>query len=419
MTASYATRRTCYVPHATRRAKGFAVPAGKAAGVLTWPVRDYDGDLVEPAGCRWADPLTVNWEHSVPVGRGEVVLKALPGDGGSLVTVPVGTTTFAACDADLAGLDLTRRDRHGRAVGRWAPRECRECADDVAPLVLKGVLDGLSAEFTPLEYDAGRRHHVTGRPVMHVRAWELHGWAHCRDPRNDYARLFLDKGFAPRSDTVRKAFGLPARHAVTASVPRSLKAMNDDEMDPTAADPAMAPPADLEPPAPAGPPPVPHEITMFADGAQALVDLADQYDAMQTLDDKTRNLARKIAGQLRKLASLKADHADALQAKLDGDPVPEGEGDDVPADDAPPEDEGADEYGDDEDDGPVEKSFGPTRDSRGYVILKAAYRPRRWKSSEVRDVPAAPRPGTVTMTVAEFKRLQDAFDKLKPAAAKR
>jgi len=141
-----------------------AGPKVSPEAVLTYPIRDLQGDVVEPGGIDWTEFNTlngrlVNVEHGPYIGRAEVEYKSLPildankqpDERLGMIRLPVGVTTFFKSAAD-AGRDaelLRKYDGRGRVVGLYSPDECAEYAEQTYPLVMDGTLSGTSLEFRP------------------------------------------------------------------------------------------------------------------------------------------------------------------------------------------------------------------------------------------------------------------------------
>lgn len=100
-----------------------AGPKVSPEAVLTYPIRDLQGDVVEPGGIDWTEFNTlngrlVNVEHGPYVGRAEVEYKSLPildankrpDERLGMIRLPVGVTTFfkSAADAGSADPDILR-----------------------------------------------------------------------------------------------------------------------------------------------------------------------------------------------------------------------------------------------------------------------------------------------------------------------
>lgn len=153
---------------------------GRPVALLTYPGEDADGDLVNPAGGLWEDrPYLVNVEHLCPVGTAAVALrtlKSLPGH-----VLPVGTTTFGTTEAFFRGLPL----------GGYSPAQCVDEAAGTAVLVRKGVMTGVSLEFTPIQFKSRGKSPRWDRPAYDVATWEPLAYAHCVQPVQHHARLLL------------------------------------------------------------------------------------------------------------------------------------------------------------------------------------------------------------------------------------
>lgn len=196
------------------------------AAVLVYPGQDQQGDVVEPDGGDWRpferNGCLVNFEHGPHIGFGEVTLQTIPvpvrRDDGTvadeLTPVPVGVTTFFQKAADLRGQTLPRRDTRGNVIGTYTADECLRTAEQVAPLVANGVLNGVSVEFRPSgpkgqAYDEIGHSPLLDRPACHFKEWFGLGWAAaCHMPVNDNARYLpytprLDEPLALRAE---KAF---------------------------------------------------------------------------------------------------------------------------------------------------------------------------------------------------------------------
>lgn len=153
---------------------------GRPVYLLTYPAEDADGDLVRPEGGRWAGPVLVNVEHACPVGTAAVALRTLKSLPGRLL--PVGTTTFGFHEDAYRGL----------ALGGYSPAQCVDEAHSTATLVAKGVMDGVSAEFTPTVFKSrGFKSPRWDRPAYDVDEWDLLALAHCSQPVQHHARLLV------------------------------------------------------------------------------------------------------------------------------------------------------------------------------------------------------------------------------------
>ena len=141
-----------------------AGPRVSPEAVLTYPIKDLQGDVVEPGGIDWTEFNTVNGrlvnvEHGPYIGRAEVEYKSLPildankvpDERLGMIRLPVGVTTFFKSAADAAkDAELLRKyDGRGRQVGLYSPDECYQYAEQTYPLVMDGTLSGTSLEFRP------------------------------------------------------------------------------------------------------------------------------------------------------------------------------------------------------------------------------------------------------------------------------
>lgn len=129
--------------------------------VLTYPVRDLQGDVLDPSGLDLSEfndtyERLSNFEHGAYIGTTQVEFKSLPvlnaerqpDERLGLISLPVGVTTFFESAADAKRHTLRRFDGNGRVVGVYSPDECARLADQVRPLV-PGVFGGVSLEFRP------------------------------------------------------------------------------------------------------------------------------------------------------------------------------------------------------------------------------------------------------------------------------
>lgn len=387
-------------------------------GVLIYPGRDLQGDELDPEGGRYElferNGRTANLEHGPHVGTGEIVMKAIPVNG-ELVNVPVATTTFFKSINDARNVPLPKYDQRGNVVGRYTADECLAYAEQTAPLVLAGDLDGLSVEFRPngpTSYKSlGAHPMLPNRDACQFHDYHVLHYAHCNQPVNNNARLLLDDDVLPRAekafklvfespgtlDLIRKSFRPLAeafRDSRKVVVPvkttpnRLVKAdMPADPMAaPMPADPAMG--GDMAEPSAA--PPV--SVATATDAAQAILDaMANAESAVSASDNPAAKKAiLGLVDAARKHAAKFQAFADKLAAQLETN-------DDTPIDaeaDAPE----------------------PEMDESGMIQSKAfpAYipAPRRLKKSDVRPpVPrkAAPKgddPAEVAAVKAELEALK-------------
>lgn len=174
-----------------------AGPKVSPEAVLTYPIRDLQGDVVEPGGIDWTEFNTVNGrlvnvEHGPYVGRAEVEYKSLPildankqpDERLGMIRLPVGVTTFFKSSAD-AGRDaelLRKYDGRDRVVGLYSPDECAEYAEQTYPLVMDGTLSGTSLEFRPngpegVAFKSLGKSPMLDRPAYHFYSTDAIGFA--------------------------------------------------------------------------------------------------------------------------------------------------------------------------------------------------------------------------------------------------
>lgn len=413
--------------------------------VLTYPGYDLVGDWVRPDGGDWSqyprNPI-VNFNHTVPVGRGSVELARVPYQG-SEVLAPVGTTRWFGSRADLAGIDLKG----------FSPRRCLDAARQIRAAVEADAVTGVSLEFTPAGpegvafWGTGEWSELEGRKALHFERWTGLGWAHAPHPVNPNARTLVPDGEA-------KAFA-PA-HAIPSEVyERCERIARDGRLNGRALDPVVlkafagfapartsarvdgTPPTNPNPRRKAMPDPMDYEMP-----ADPGVDAQDPgaapdddtphtartaYDCVQQCADAVamlRDALRKSEHmQARKKLTGMADQMEAILAKMaaTGDMVVDhvsGQGDDdgneddsdagaevddevtdeAPDETADAEPAGDEDEDDEDDDDDKAPPFGKalTRDADGFVLFrKSAYKaPRsaefvRFKASQVRPVEKA------------------------------
>lgn len=383
-----------------------AVRPGVVQAVLTWPCPDIEGDVVEPSGCDFAPfeatGRVVDWTHTIPVGRGAVRKAVIDGH-----TVPVGTTTFFASDADVHGIDLSRRDHLGRFSGRkYTVAECRKAADDVRQLVEADEATGVSLEFT-LRKGYFRRLADTGpagRPPLHVSRCDVHRYAHAYSPVNPNARTLLPERFAKAvriAETGRLPGGAPLSPHVLDTLrlfkafPRSplvvggwvggddarRKAMDDEAalMD--------APPTDDMPPADDAPDTTPTAQAAYT-LAQGLSDLSAAVSDLLTKGEhvKGRKAVKKLLAKLDGLAAEASAAAEMVEADTaDGDDGPEPDGDEGEDTDVYDDADG-DEEREPADEPPAEPEPLKTA-ADGLLVTKSGFRPLRFRLSDLKPVP--------------------------------
>lgn len=382
-----------------------AVRPGVVQAVLTWPCPDIEGDVVDPAGCDFAPfeatGRVVDWTHTIPVGRGTVRKAVIDGH-----TVPVGTTTFFASDADVHGIDLSRRDHLGRFSGRkYTVAECRRAADDVRQLVEADEATGVSLEFT-LKKGHFRKLADTGpagRPPLHVSRCDVHRYAHAYTPVNPNARTLLPERFGKAirlAETGRLPGGAPLSPHVLDTLrifkafPRSplvvggwvggddarRKAMDDEAalMD--------APPTDEPLPADDAPDTTPTAQAAYT-LAQGLSDLATAVSDLLTKGEhvKGRKAVKKLLAKLDGLAAEAAAAAEMVEADTADPDADEPDGDEG-ADTDVYDDAGDDEEREPADEPPAEPE--PLKKAAdGQLVTKSGFKPLRFRLSDLKPVP--------------------------------
>lgn len=377
--------------------KAYAEPSPEA--ILVYPGPDLQGDVIEPEGGDWGEferlGRLVNYEHGPHIGTGEIAYKSIPLEDGTEAVVPVGTPTFFTKAADVRGLRLPRYDERGNVVGRYTADECLRYAEQVAPLVYDGTLNGVSVEFRPaglegVTHKSRGKSEMLSRDAYHFYRWNGLGYAAaCHQPVNNNARYFIEDGAnyargekafklvfedaGKTLDLVRKSFRPLAelfRDTRRKVVPvRITKADPVDEMPPDMGAGDMAPPVDDGMgDAPAMPPPT---VQASIDYPQAVRDARAAAESLlassEALGEKKKILAEmdKIDACLNKIQAI----GEALAGKLKtGDDSPT----EVP-DDAPE----------------------PETDESGTIVSKAFPRyipaPRRLRKGDARPVARKPK----------------------------
>ena len=166
--------------------------------VLTYPVRDLQGDVLEPAGLDLWEFDNVyerlsNFEHGAYIGTTAVEFKSLPvlnaervpDERLGVISLPVGVTTFFESAADAGRHTLRRFDTAGRVVGTYSADECARLADQVRPLV-PGVFGGVSLEFRPdgpegVAFKSLGKSPMLDRPAYHFTKTKMIGLASACD----------------------------------------------------------------------------------------------------------------------------------------------------------------------------------------------------------------------------------------------
>jgi len=218
----FAPTVAAFAPQFGRVTKSAAVQADghtTPPAVLTYPVRDRQGDVVEPGGLDLWEFENVyerlsNFEHGPYIGTTQVEFKSMPRLNGQgqpdeslgLIALPVGVTTFFEGARDAARHTLRRFDHNGNVTGAYTADECAKLADHLRPLV-PGVYGGVSLEFRPdgpegVAYKSlGPHPLLKGRPALHFFKSKMIGLASaCDIPVNQFA------GYCPPdSETLARA----------------------------------------------------------------------------------------------------------------------------------------------------------------------------------------------------------------------
>lgn len=400
--------------------------------LITYPVRDLQGDVVDPGGIDWADfnsvhERRVNLEHGPYIGTAEVSYKSVPrlnAEGApdeslGLIALPFGTTSFYESLADVRNHSaLPKYDARGTLIGRYTADECLAHAEQTAPLVADGTLSGVSLEFTPNGTEGAAYKSLGASPLLKhrdayhfFRTRALGYAAACELPVNKFAGYVRasDETLAkaekalrvcddPRTlDFVRKSLTPLAsllernpinrtttpvrRDPVSKPNARQVKAGETGQYDETAPPPADAPidtPVDQPPPDDSG---VTATAAAAFNAAQGLLDLCamvrDQVAKGEHVKGKKKLLA--ICDSLEKDAADCKAVGDMVTADVGGDSAEESESAEEPA--AP----------DTDDDGAiVDKSFGGFRPRR--FVKAAPYTLKHLKhAAKVSEPPAGMR----------------------------
>ena len=407
-----------------------APQSGPVPAVLTYPIPDYAGDEIRPGGGDWSDcgrysgmvgVSRVNWTHDIPVGIGNVTLKALT-LGGQTHPVDYGQTTFFRTEADLKGVDLTERQPVTyKAIGTYKTKSVLTAAEQVERLVRDDVATGVSIEFKAAGpkgqafWDLDAYSELERRQCRHYEDWVGLAYAHALQPVNPGARTLLTSdvehmgkaitiaesgrlGSAPLCE-VMKAFrplANLARPNNRISVRVENKAMDDFDAPPggTVAQDEETP-VETDGPTPA--------VKTCLEGAQMLLDLKDQLNASigQSEHKKARKYIAKIIAELEATAEEMSAMGEKVRAELD-------DSEDDPDPDAPPMDDDAEL-----DDDIEEKAFAPLeRDADGYIVCKSFpnWKPQRARFENLSDIK------TETVSEAEAKSVLAELDREKRRA---
>ena len=440
--------RRLYAPVVPAQAGGLSrvVKANGAArvspeAVLTYPVRDLQGDVVEPGGIDWADfeglyERLVNLEHGPYVGTADVTYKSLPviGKDGKpdeslgVIALPVGVTTFFDSARDAGRHTLRKFDAAGNVAGVWGADECARYAEQTYPLVADGTLSGVSLEFQPagpenVAYKSlGRSPNLPRNAYHFFRTRALGYAAACELPVNPVA------GYAPASpdvlakaeralkaierpgtlDLIRKSLsplasllnppsgrvtvGVSRGTPVTKTKPTPKRVVKADEFEEADAAPMAEPMPDgpVEAPPASDMKPTPAALFQLAQG---LMDLCDQADAMGEAGEHVKGLKllKKHCEALKNMAAkVKAD-AETVAADVGGGEM----ADDYETPDEP-------EAVETDDEGVmVSKSFGGWRPERA-VFKKAA----PWTAHQLKKAKPAVPAGKAIVDADYLKQLE-------------
>ncbi len=396
--------------------KGFGTAANiSPPAILTFPMPDYEGDIIHADGGEWIERPIVDFDHGIPVGVAAkaIVLKSLK-IGNDTFNVPIGQTRFFEKEADLNGIELVSRDAYGKILERHTPREVLNMASQCARLVNDGVVPGVSVELEPIESRRLGKSLLRGRngSAYEFIRWKGVGWAHTPKPVNANAMTVIeDKVFkALDSNTLDPRI----RKSLSASFPRSRRtvvkgnyeptpepqAMNDEEMpDEMNGD---GEPMDQPEEMPGNDMPTPAVKAMY-DGAQSLLDLCAMIESQMQQSEHlpARKYATKVCADLKKTADEVQAMGDKIAKELSGEVYDEEEPD-------------GDEDGEDTDsDGDGEPVDAVETDDDGTIINKSFpnYKPRRFKVSDLGPaVKKSQRKNTVEVDADEYKRMLRIID---------
>lgn len=392
--------------------------------VLTWHVKDLEGEIIRPEGVRVkAEPFSypVDWTHGVYVGKGFASHKSVrdAAAGADVWRIaPVGRTHFFQTEADVT-FD----------TGRYSRSECVDAGCQSWELYKAGLADGVSIEVEPIsKVLLGKSLAKGGQPAYRYDDSILRGWAHTLNGGQvqPWAQTILEKALevgrsgklpsgAAMLPTIRKAFdSLLAAHPRPASVtvPRTVEKGMPPDMEPDTAPPmddaATAPPVEEPEAGPTG--------TATSKAAYTLTQaISDAVAAVrEMLKDGEHPKGKAKLGKL--LESLEAD---AEEASAIGDMVASDVGGPDGDPETPDEEEAKDADSPDSDveesdDEKTEKALKivPVKKSLdGGIITATGYAPRRFSFRDVKDVTKAAAtqeitdPETTSELAREFQRL--------------
>jgi len=346
--------------------------------VLTYPVRDLQGDVLEPAGLDLWEFENVyerlsNFEHGAYIGTTAVEFKSLPvlnaervpDERLGVISLPVGVTTFFESAADAGRHTLRRFDTSGRVVGTYSADECARLADQVRPLV-PNVFGGVSLEFRPdgpegVAFKSLGKSPMLDRPAYHFTKTKMIGLASACDlPVNPVAGYSVaDEATIARAEKALRLCERPSTLDVIRKSLRPLTALlkppsgrvtapvrRDPQMSRTATPPRRVTKAEMyeDDPMAVGPSEVMEEVDVMRDedmgddmpataaaamqGAQGAADLCNMIRDMAKKGEhvKGRKKLSAICDQLDKLAAEYQAVADMVLADVgDGEAMEETE----------------------------------------------------------------------------------------------
>lgn len=295
------------------------------SAVLTWPLKDHAGDIVDPAGLDFArhqaDPW-VDLEHTGErCGWARKSLAAAGGsyavryqdvdlDGGTF-SLPIGTTYFDPKD---------------------------KLSSQVFALVERDALPGVSLEFVPWRgfYKSLGRSPLEDRDAYEFRRVSVLRWTHCARPVNAGALTIAKGQTAPDPllsilsanrvgseqlhPVILKALKhhLPEKRTTVRVEKKAMHDWNDGGAEPTvyddaAADAGLTEDADGAPEAPAT-----NGVTALYDAAQTILDACEALDAAHANSDSPELIkaSRALCDQAKKVAEKFKAAADRHDAKL-------------------------------------------------------------------------------------------------------
>lgn len=432
-----------------------AVPTGgntTPAAVLTYPIKDLDGDVLEPAGISLHEFNTrferlSNFEHGHYIGTTDVQFKSMPrldahgkpDEALGMIALPVGVTTFFESSADAARHTLRKFDQDGRvdpADPVWDADACARVADHVRPLV-PGVFGGVSLEFRPDGPEGVSRKSIgyckrLGRDSWHFIKTTMIGLASaCEIPVNKFAgyvqptaetlaRAEKALRYCERPDSldfIRKSLSplvrvltakpngrvvVPVKRGTTMGSAATLERVKKAGMYGEPDGDEMAPPPPVDDPTTVG------DESMGEADSGVTATAAAAFQASQGLLDLCDMLRQQVAkgehvkGKKKLLALCDGLEKDAANAKAIGDMVTAEVGGKDDEEAEVPDEPDAPET--DEEGGIVDKSFGSYRPQRVALIPSTG---SPWKASDLKPVvgrKAKPVPAGQVMVSEKYLR---------------